>query len=73
LLRPLIFILTIAFVLLLSLLHLLLLPRPFINKESVERMVNKLLFVYSQAITATTPSLYVQLDRLSIGEVEDAV
>ena len=43
LLRPLVFILTIAFVLLR--LYLLLLPRPFINKESVERMVNQLVFV----------------------------
>ena len=45
LLRPLVFILTIAFVLLLLLLHLLLPPRPFINEESVERMVNQLVFV----------------------------
>jgi hypothetical protein len=39
LLRPLVFILTIAFV------HLLLLPRPFTIEESVERMVNQLVFV----------------------------
>ena len=45
LVRPLVFILTIAFALLLLPLLLLLFPRPPINKESVERMVNQLVFV----------------------------
>lgn len=43
LLWPLVFILTMAFVLLL--LHILLLPRHFINEENVERLVNQLMFV----------------------------
>jgi hypothetical protein len=57
LLWSLVFILTIAFVLLLFLLllHLLLLPRPFINKENVERIVNQLVFVcYASAGIKTT-------------------
>jgi hypothetical protein len=57
LLWPLVFILTIAFVLLL--LHLLLLPRPFIN-ESVERMVNQLVFV-CHASTGMKTTLLTEL------------
>jgi hypothetical protein len=60
LLRPLVFILTIAFVLLLLLLHLLLLPRPFINEESIERMVNQLVFV-CQASTGMKTTLLTEL------------
>jgi hypothetical protein len=58
LLRPLVFILTIAFVLLL--LYLLLLPRPFINEESVERIVNQLVFVY-YASTGIKTTLLTEL------------
>jgi hypothetical protein len=36
------------------LLHFLLLPRPLINKESVERMVNQLVFVYYASTSKTT-------------------
>jgi hypothetical protein len=60
LLRPLVFILTIAFVLLLLQLHLLLLPRPFINEESVERMVNQLVFV-CHASTGMKTTLLTEL------------
>lgn len=60
LLSPLVFILTIAYVLLLLPPHLSLLSRPFINEESVERMANELAFV-CHASTGIETTLLTEL------------
>lgn len=61
LLWPLISVLTIVFVLLLPMLHLLLLPHPFIIEKSFEHMVKQLVF-FCNALTRMKMTLLTELD-----------